>query len=262
MTSPPSIRVATYNIRKCVGLDWRRRPDRIMRVLGELEADVVALQEADRRLGERSATLSLEELPYHTGLRPVSFEARGTGGGDGLGWHGNAILVREEAAVRSVAALDLPSFEPRGALVAELEVKGVALRVAGVHLGLIPADRRRQARALIERLDGWNDGGAPALPTVVLGDLNEWSERAGSVAVLAERFRPAPPVASFHSAAPLAALDRIFVGPGLQVAAAGVHRSAEARRASDHLPVWATLLPVEAGARSGRDAAARETLAC
>ena len=51
------IRIATYNIRKCVGLDWRRRPDRVIRVLAEIDADIVALQEADRRLGRRAATL-------------------------------------------------------------------------------------------------------------------------------------------------------------------------------------------------------------
>src|SRR5690606_34951531 len=83
------IRVATYNIRKCVGLDWRRRPERIMRVLAELKADVVALQEADRRFGERFGTLPVGELHRHTGLRPVQL----AGGGRRLGWHGNAILV-------------------------------------------------------------------------------------------------------------------------------------------------------------------------
>ncbi|MEX0759155.1 MAG: endonuclease/exonuclease/phosphatase family protein [Tistlia sp.] len=236
------IRVATYNIRKCIGLDWRRRPERIMRVLHELGADVVALQEADRRLGERSSTLPAEELPYQTGLRALTFERRGAGGGDGLGWHGNAILVGEAVTVHGVHALDLPSFEPRGALVAELEVRGRPLRVVGVHLGLIAGDRRRQALSLLERIDAGD-----AVPTVVLGDFNEWSPRAGGVAPLAERFRMAPPVASFHASAPVAALDRIFVGPGLTVDSAGVHRSETARRASDHLPVWACLLASEPG---------------
>lgn len=235
------IRVATYNIRKCVGLDWRRRPDRVMRVLHELGADVVALQEADRRLGERSSTLPAEELPYHTGMRALPFEARGAGGGIGLGWHGNAILVREGVSVLDVAALDLPSFEPRGGLVAELEVQGVALRVVAVHLGLIAADRRRQAKALIKRLDERSAGAR--MPAVILGDFNEWSPRGGGIAPLSERFAMAPPVPSFHASAPVAALDRILVGPGLRVESAGTHRSETARRASDHLPVWACLLP-------------------
>src|SRR5437588_9627484 len=39
------IRVATYNIHKCRGLDRRTSPERIAAVIIELEADVVALQE-------------------------------------------------------------------------------------------------------------------------------------------------------------------------------------------------------------------------
>lgn len=229
------IRVATYNIRKCVGLDWRRRPERVIGVLGELEADVVALQEADRRFGERSGTLPVEELHRHTGLRAVRIE----GGGARLGWHGNAVLARDGVEIRHALPLDLPSFEPRGALIVELEIDGRPLRVVGVHLGLIPADRRRQAQALIGALDARPE----PLPTVILGDLNEWSEREGCIAVLGARYRAAPPHASFHASRPVAPLDRIFVGPGLRVDAAGVHRQGEALRASDHLPVWASLTP-------------------
>lgn len=227
------LRVATYNIRKCIGLDWRRSPERIMRVLGEIEADVVALQEADRRLGQRPATLPVAELTARTGLRPVPIPASGRSSG----WHGNALLIREGIDVERAVPLDLPSLEPRGALVADLDMAGVRLRVAGVHFGLRRADRRRQARALMEALHGF-DG---AMATVVLGDFNEWVPRGAASEELSKRFRQAPPVASFHSSAPLAALDRIFVCPGLKVTSAQVHRSATARRASDHLPVWADI---------------------
>lgn len=229
------IRIATYNIRKCVGLDWRRRPERIMRVLAELKADVVAVQEADRRFGERAGTLPLEELQRHTGLRPVPIPD----GGMRLGWHGNAILVHEEIEILDSLAVDLPSFEPRGAMIAELDVRGFALRVVGVHFGLIPADRRRQAQALVAAIDSRGRD----LPTVILGDMNEWSVREGCIAVLSERFVAAPPLPSFHTSAPVAALDRIFVGPHLEVEEGGVHFSAEAARASDHLPVCACLVP-------------------
>lgn len=237
------IRVATYNIRKCVGLDWRRQPQRIMRVLGEMEADVVALQEADRRLSRRS-TLPLDRLTRQTGFRPVRIAAAGAG----LGWHGNAILIRDGITVRDVAPLDLPSFESRGALLADLEIRGVPLRVVGVHFGLRPSDRRRQAQALLDMLDARGRG----MPTVILGDLNEWSRDNGCLAVLAHRFRPAPPILSFHTTAPVAALDRILAGPGLHLTAAGAHRTPTALFASDHLPVWAALTVVPTGAGTAR----------
>ena len=40
-----SLRIVTYNIHKCRGLDQRVRPDRIVEVLKEINADIIALQE-------------------------------------------------------------------------------------------------------------------------------------------------------------------------------------------------------------------------
>ena len=229
------IRVATYNIRKCVGLDWRRRPDRILRVLAELDADVVALQEADRRFGDRSATLSPRALRAEAGMAPVALPLDGPG----MGWRGNALLVREGVEVRAAAAVPLPSLEPRGAVLAELDVRGTPLRVMGVHLGLRQANRRRQAAAILAALAARAD----AMPEAVLGDFNEWRIEGGSIAFLRRRLRPAPPRMSFHASAPMAPLDRVLVGGGLRVAACGAHRSETARTASDHLPVWADVAP-------------------
>src|SRR4051812_26782166 len=39
--------IASYNIHKCVGTDGRFDPERISRVVAEIDADVIALQEAD-----------------------------------------------------------------------------------------------------------------------------------------------------------------------------------------------------------------------
>ena len=51
------LRIASYNIRKARGLDQRRAPERIIEVINMLGADVIALQEADLRLGPRPAAL-------------------------------------------------------------------------------------------------------------------------------------------------------------------------------------------------------------
>lgn len=238
-----TLRVATYNIRKCVGLDWQRRPDRILQVLSEIDADVVALQEADRRLGARPATLPAGDLFERTRLRFVD------PGSDGpnSGWHGNAILVRKGIEVVRTQRLDLPSFEPRGALIADLVVGGALVRVACVHLGLLSIHRGRQARALLgefERL-------GPSKATVVLGDLNEWSRAGAASTELSKSLNAAPLRRSFHTAVPIASLDRIFVCPALRVGEVGTHLSAAAKRASDHLPVWADLVRAEAEADAG-----------
>jgi endonuclease/exonuclease/phosphatase family metal-dependent hydrolase len=64
------IKVASYNIHKAVGLDRRRDHERILRVLLEVDADVVALQEVDRRFGRRMAALPLDAIHDATEIAP------------------------------------------------------------------------------------------------------------------------------------------------------------------------------------------------
>jgi len=84
--------VASYNIRKAIGTDRLRRPERILRVINELGADIIALQEADRRLGARPTALPLALIAEHTDFVPIIFETPTIG----IGWHGNAMLVRKK----------------------------------------------------------------------------------------------------------------------------------------------------------------------
>ena len=54
--------IASYNIHKCVGTDNRFDPGRTTEVISEIGADIIALQEADQRFGERAGLLDLERL--------------------------------------------------------------------------------------------------------------------------------------------------------------------------------------------------------
>jgi endonuclease/exonuclease/phosphatase family metal-dependent hydrolase len=74
-----------------------------------------------------------------------------------------------------------------------------------------------------------------------MGDTNEWRVAGGCLGEFGDGFRIAPTGPSFHARRPVAALDRILVENCLRIEAAGVHASPEARKASDHLPVWARL---------------------
>ena len=80
-----ALKVATYNIRKAVGLDQRRNPARILSVLNEIDADIVALQEVDRRFGARVTALPLAMLAADTPYIPVPLNFRPAA----IGWHGN-----------------------------------------------------------------------------------------------------------------------------------------------------------------------------
>ena len=231
-------RVATYNIQKSVGLDGRRQPERILEVIEELEPDILALQEVDRRYGRRQSTLPTDLLARRTDLKPVPVSINGAS----LGWHGNAILVRHGLRVLESRRLHLPMLEPRGAVMAVVEVAGRPLRVVATHLSLVGAFRKRQVDSLTAQLHGGH--GNPhghEIPTVILGDLNEWRDWSDSLKILHPRYRVIAPGHSFPAAIPAISLDRIVTGPGLVVHVAGVHRSERARIASDHLPVWAEL---------------------
>jgi len=227
------IKVASYNIRKSVGTDRRRAPDRILRILEELDADIIALQEVDRRFGERMTTLSPELIVDLTRYMPVRFGIRQLS----LGWHGNVLLVKKGVEVIGQQRIDLPAFEPRGAVMADIRVHDTAVRVVGMHLGLTGGYRLRQAQAVVahlERLEG-------SMPTVIMGDLNQWSEDGGCLDQFAVHHTVIAPGPSFHARAPMLQLDRIIVSRDFRLEATGVHRSALARTGSDHLPVWATL---------------------
>ena len=231
------LRVATYNIRKCVGTDWRRRPDRILAVLSEIGADLAALQEADRRFGTRASTLPAGLLA-EAGWTPAPIAPHV----DGLGWRGNALLLGPRARLIAAEPIELPHVEPRGAVLAEVALDGTDIRVIGMHLGLTPPDRTRQARAVLGALTR-----RPPLPTVLMGDLNEPRQRGGPLRLEAAAHRLAPATPTYHAEFPFAALDRIATSPELRLAASAAHRSPLARRASDHLPLWADLdLPGDA----------------
>ncbi|MEM7644547.1 MAG: endonuclease/exonuclease/phosphatase family protein [Pseudomonadota bacterium] len=219
------VRLASYNIRKAVGLDWRRDPARILRVADDTRADILALQEADKRLGLRPSALPAEMLAASR-WRPVP-----AGPGAGIGWHGNAILLGPEARLIWSEGIDLPGFEPRGALLAGVELRGRRLILAAVHLGLLRRHRRDQLAHLADRLRGHD------APVALVGDFNEWSKGRGLEALRPD-FDIHAPGRSFHAARPVAGLDRIALRRGIALQGGGVVDTPEARRASDHLPIW------------------------
>ena len=252
VSGSPCITVASYNMRKAIGLDRKRNPHRVLDVLHEIDADIVALQEADKRFGGRGSAVPHELIDSHGIYKPVHLGVRHRRPLEGarkhaerlfkvstrnIGWHGNAILIKRHVGVIDCAALDLPTLEPRGAVMAELLIGDRPIRVVGMHLDLSGLWRRRQMRAILEAIEGRRQ----KMPTILMGDTNEWRTEAGCLKDIEPEFHLAPTGPSFHARHPVAALDRIIVHKDLNIEAAGVHMSHNARRASDHLPIWARL---------------------
>ena len=232
-SSPSSLRIASWNIHKGVGADRRRDLARTTRVIAEIAPDLMALQEADLRFGTRAGLLDLDHLHAETGMSLLP-----TGRpGPSHGWHGNLILARG-ADLIDLHPLALPGLEPRGALISDLSLRGHRFRIVAAHLGLLRHSRRAQAQAILARLST-----LPPLPTLLMGDLNEWRAGPGSpLSLLARHFTLPAPVPSFPARLPFLPLDRMMAGPGHSLADLTAHDTPLARRASDHLPLTARLL--------------------
>jgi len=224
--------VASYNVHKCVGTDKVFNPHRILHVISEIKADILALQEIDKRFGCRSGLLDLAALKERCGLHPVPINAMSPGG---HGFHGNALFFRN-GVVRDVHQMDLPGVEPRGALIVDFHLASGPLRVVAAHFGLLRRSRERQVAAIMERLER-----CPAMPTIMVGDFNEWRlGKNSSLKSLMHSFDVTMgSVPSFPSRFPIFALDRVLAAPHHLVTSVDIHHTPLAQTASDHLPVKA-----------------------
>jgi endonuclease/exonuclease/phosphatase family metal-dependent hydrolase len=227
-----ALTVATWNIHGAIGADGRYAPARIVDVLREVDADIVALQEV---ASEQAHENFLRDLERETGFHVAAGLLRQRHGDD----FGNALLSRYP--VQSVEHLDLTvdHYEPRGAIDVCIDV-GIALplRVIATHLGLRPGERREQVRRIISAFERDSPH-----PTLLMGDLNEWFLWGRPLRWLHAHFRnipPAPP--TFPARRPVFALDRIWVSPSGGVTRLARHSSSLARAASDHLPLVADIV--------------------
>ena len=229
--SSPTLRLASYNIQKCVGLDLRRLPRRTLQVIEGTGAEIVLLQEADKRLPPRPAALP------HFVLDEAGWQVVDLGGAGSLGWHGNAIVWRSKTVrMRDQGHINLPGLEPRGAVWATFDTSIGPIRVIGAHLGLTGRARHEQVLHLARESANFDD-----TPLVWGGDFNEWF-RSPVLEHLAPSMQFLKPKPSFPALRPIGALDRMAVSAKLKVAAHGVYRDRPAHIASDHLPVWVDVL--------------------
>lgn len=223
------IRIASYNTHGGVGRDGHFVPKRVADVLKEMDADIVALQEVESR---RTGFDMLAFLKKEMGFDAIAGPTLLRNGAD----YGNGLLTRFR--VLSFKRLDLcvERCEPRGAIDAELDCGGLAVRVLATHLGLKPYERREQIQRLLRALEGDRP-----LPTILMGDINEWFLWGRPLRWMHRHFEQTPSPPTFPSRLPVFALDRIWVKPRALLRDMSVHTTAMARLASDHLPLKAEL---------------------
>jgi endonuclease/exonuclease/phosphatase family metal-dependent hydrolase len=235
---PPSVKVATYNIHGCVGIDRRYDPARIAAVLREIDADITCLQEVDARRGTGFDADQAAYLAEATGRRVIL----GAGSRRHRGRFANAILTRFPVVAARAIDLAVSDYEPRAALDADLMVGDRVLRVLATHFGLHAGERRLQANRLIAALDEpFTPGQQTAHAVLLVGDLNEWRGRSGGIRALDRCLGPSAAPRTFPSWMPVLPLDRIYADGPAVLRDVRVYRSPLARLASDHLPLVASL---------------------
>jgi endonuclease/exonuclease/phosphatase family metal-dependent hydrolase len=232
---PDVLHIASYNIHRCVGTDLRSDPNRVAKVILELGCDTIGLQEVDSRPSDRSDSMQLDYLAQATAMQAVPGSTLIRHDGE----YGNALLTRRRILDVKRHDLSYGRYEPRGALEVDLEVQGKPMRVFVMHLGLMPSERRFQMRKVLQELRRI----PPHEPVVVLGDMNEWLPLGRPLRWLHSLLGKPPWQRTFPVWAPLFALDRVWVRPVGSMLDFNVHRSPAARRASDHFPVTARVLP-------------------
>ena len=236
---PPSpgpdghFRVATYNVHRWTGLAGGRTyaPQRATAVVEELNADVVALQEALRPFEGDDPLVGLaERLGFYLAFVCTRLHRRGE--------LGNAVLSRWPIAAAFAVNLTLGRIEQRSAIAVELRGAQGPMTIAATHLSLVDRTRARQVDTLLSH---------PRLaqgPVVLLGDMNAWSNRSKAAQSLDREFlarhHNANWPASWPVVRPVLALDRAYAR-GATLEGLCAHQSPAARKGSDHLPVCGTV---------------------
>lgn len=239
------VRLMTYNVHGCSGMDGRVSPRRVARVIRSQWPDIVALQEVDlgrrRSRTEDQARIIAHELDLHLVFCPAITR--------GEEHYGHALLSRWpiELVKRARLPHDPRSWwpEPRAAIWARVFVEGRVINVVTTHLGLGVRERLMQMHALFS--PEWLGGIPAGEPVLLCGDFNAIPgsrpyryalERMRDVQMLPPHRRPRP---TFSSTQPLVRLDHIFLSPHFDLIGADVVRNELTRVASDHLPLLADL---------------------
>ena len=231
-----TLRVATYNIHRCRGLDGRTNPTRVAEVIRNIDADVVALQEV---IGASPTSPGhAEELGAMLGMGWVMAPARQLRGA----LFGNVVMSRLPIRQHSQYDLSWRTCEPRCCQRVDIEIGNDTLHLYNVHLGTALLERRYQAGRLSAILHDRRVG----IPKVVLGDFNEWM-RGMATEMLTERLKSIDLRAhlrrrrTYPGVFPVLHLDHIYYEGNVEVVKLELPRTRLSLMASDHLPLIAEL---------------------
>lgn len=240
-----NVRLMTYNVHSCIGMDGRTSPQRIARVIGRYEPDIVALQELDmgrKKTGEMDQPhLIAKELQMHYHFSP-SMQIQEERYGNAILSRFPFVLVRAE----KLPGLNKFNLEPRGAIWVSIDINGVRLQIINTHLAFYIPESKMQARHLAG--PQWVKDPRFTEPAILCGDLNNmprsqaWHEINRHLSDAQLVVKGHRPLSTWSVHWPIGRIDHIFVSPGIQVQRIEVPNTELNKVASDHFPLIADIL--------------------
>jgi endonuclease/exonuclease/phosphatase family metal-dependent hydrolase len=235
------LRVATYNVHRCRGMDSRVRPDRIVAVLREIAPDIAALQEVVSAEDGAEDAHQARYIAEQLGLNWTLGENRKLEGAA----YGNVVLSRFPLNVVTNHDLSVGRRERRGALHTDVRLaEDDLLHVFNIHLGTAFLERRHQGRRLSDRNGGILHNDELKGAKIVLGDFNEWTsglatQLLGSHLKSVDIKKYLGRSKTYPAFLPFMHLDHIYYDGPLELQGLTLHRSRTALMASDHMPLFA-----------------------
>jgi endonuclease/exonuclease/phosphatase family metal-dependent hydrolase len=235
-----TVKIATYNIHKCVGMDRKYSPERIVEVLKEIDADVIGMQEVlchshiNKRDHQAEFIAEAMEMEFCLG------DNRKINGGD----YGNVILSRFPIRNHTNHDISITKYEPRGCLQAEIDLDGglSSIHFINLHMGTSFFERRQQVHKILAE----HVLHQPELAgrRIIAGDFNEWINGV-TTRLFRSSFQTVDPklhlgtTRTFPGILPMVHLDHVYFDDSFSLKGAFLHRSKTSLVASDHLPIVA-----------------------
>jgi endonuclease/exonuclease/phosphatase family metal-dependent hydrolase len=235
-----TVKIATYNIHKCVGMDRKYSPERIVEVLKEIDADIIGLQEVLCHSHIQKRDHQAEFIAEELGMDFRLGDNRKIKGGD----YGNVVLSRLPIRNHTNHDISVTKYEPRGCLQAEIDLNGggLPLHFINLHMGTSYFERRQQVHKILAE----HVLHRPELVgrRIIAGDFNEWINGL-TTKLFRSSFQSVDPrlhlgtTRTFPGLLPLVHLDHVYFDDSFFLKDASLHRSKTSLVASDHLPIVA-----------------------
>jgi endonuclease/exonuclease/phosphatase family metal-dependent hydrolase len=220
-----TLKILTYNVRNCKGLDNKTDFQRTAEVIKQCKADCVTLQELDSATTRLNKAVALNELALRTGMFATYRGSINLQGGK----YGIGILTSGKPV--NTDYLALPGKEEQRSLLI-VETKNYV--ICCTHLSLTPQDRITSVQMIAEKLQKYSK------PVFLAGDLNS-QPNSKEIALLKKDFTilndPSKP--TFPADHPDRCIDYLLAkknpGQSIKMIASEI---VEEPLASDHRPVW------------------------